>query len=83
MHILQGAVELNSVSFEKDVLEIDVGHFMQRERRITIWHPSRYKLDRVETNAKDYLFDARERNLLAIQFNGRKRTTFKLKWRTK
>ena len=83
MHILQGAVDVKAVSFDEDVLRVEIKHFMQREGRIAIWHPSRYKLDRVETNAKDYLLDARKRNPLTIHFNGRKRTSFRMKWRTR
>ena len=81
MHLLQGAVDVRSVAHERNTLRIEIGHFMQKDRRMTIWHPSRSKAVRVETNARDHLVDGRRKNLLTIHFNGRRRTWFDIRWK--
>ena len=81
MHILQGAVDIQTCTFARNRLQIMVGHFMQKERKLFIRYPRRYMFNRIETNAKDYLVDARKKGILTIQFNGRKRTDFRLWWR--
>ena len=78
MHLLQGAVELEHLGRENGAMEVTVGHFMQQERRLTFWRPDTKNHFNIETNATDYLVDTRKPNLLAIQFNGRKQTKFRI-----
>lgn len=81
LHLLQGAVEIESCQFHKDRLRIRVNHFYQKDRQLFFWHPTSFKLAKVRTNARDYLVDARRPNHVTISFNGRKQTEFELAWR--
>ncbi|MDD5678818.1 MAG: alpha-galactosidase [Kiritimatiellae bacterium] len=83
LHVYQGAVELQSVTWQDPVLRLDIRHFYQQERVITFWAPSRFRLESIRTNARDYVLDDRRSPLFRIQFNGRKRTVFDLKWSRK
>ena len=83
IHIFQGAVELASVSYRRGVLDIDVRHITQPERRVTIWRPGRYHLKNIETDARGLLVDTRKRNLLTIHFSGRKRARLRLQFACK
>ncbi len=80
MHILQGAVDIDNVSFSKGVMNIKVGHIYQKDRSVTIYCPARYKFKSIKTNARDVLIDDRKRNLLKINFTGRKRTNMELRF---
>jgi len=79
MHILQGAMDLDNVREQNGALEVTVSHFMQRERRIVLWRPSATSGLDIETDAIDYVMDARKPNLLTIQFNGHGRTAFRIR----
>ncbi|MFB3892027.1 MAG: alpha-galactosidase [Phycisphaerae bacterium] len=80
MHILQGAVEMETAAFDGRTSRIVVRHPDQHERKLFIWHPRRFVLGSVRTNAKDYVIDCRRKQLLCIQFNGRRRTRFDIRW---
>ena len=73
LHILQGAVELDAVEYQaaKRTLRLTINHFDQNERRLFVWRPSTERTVDVKTNARDFLADTRQRNLVIIQFNGR------------
>jgi hypothetical protein len=79
MHILQGGVDLDDVREQDGSLVVTVSHYMQRERCITLWRPDANSGLDIETDASDYVSDARKPNLVRIQFNGRGRTTFRIR----
>ena len=81
MHILQGAVDIAECGFDRDTLRIAVVHPVQKDRTLFIWRPSSRILSGVKTNARDYLVDARDKRILRIHFNGRRRTEFELRWK--
>ena len=81
MHILQGAVDIDDCRFEGQTLNIVVGHPMQRDRKLFIWHPKDWRLADVKTDARDYLVDDRQSPVTCIHFNGGKKTKFALRWR--
>jgi alpha-galactosidase len=83
IHLYQGAVGCEETGFDRNTLRIDIDHWYQKDRTITLWHPSRFALKSVETNAKDHLVDTRVKDLITIHFNGRKKTTFSLTWNEK
>ena len=81
MHILQGAVDIDDVAFENEVLRVAVSHPMRQERRLFIWHPRRYAGADVRTDAKSCLAESPKPQLLCIRFIGCKRTEFEIRWR--
>ncbi len=80
MHILQGAVDIDNVSFADGVMKIQIAHIFQKERTVTIHKPPRFKFKNLKTNARDVLIDDRKRNLLKIHFTGKKRTNMELRF---
>lgn len=80
MHLYQGAVDIDDVSWGNDELRIKISHFSQNEKSTYIYYPDNYCLKNIETDAKDFIVDDRKNNLLKIQFNGNKRTFFSMKF---
>ncbi len=82
LHLFQGAVEFESLEYDRAGLHLAVRHFDQRERSLFLYLPPGTTLRRVRTDARDYLVDARHPPIVRIRFNGRRRTEFRLAWRT-
>ena len=80
MHILQGAVDIDNVSFTGGKLTIKIGHIYQKDRTVTVFVPQRFKFKGLKTNARDVLLDDRKRNLLKINFTGKKHTNMELRF---
>ena len=81
MHMFQGAVDVKDVSFEKDVLDIRINHFMQENRKLFVAYPSRYRYRTLETNGHDVLIDNRKKGLLSVEFTGKRNTWMKIRWK--
>ena len=80
LHMLQGAVEIKECRLEKDTLRIVVNHWMQKERRLHVWCPPAWRLKGIKTNARDHLLDTRKPPIISLQYNGRRRTQFDLRF---
>lgn len=80
LHVFQGAVDIRTASYEHNRLRIEVDHFYQKDRKLFFWRPDGFKIEKVRTNAVDFLVDARARDFCTIYFNGKRRTFFDLTW---
>jgi len=86
LHVLQGAVEIESASYAGRTLTLAVSHFDQAERRLFFWRPPAFRRVRIDTDAADCLLDERRPDRLTLQYNGRRgpsgfrRTTFALRF---
>ena len=85
MHLYQGAVDLGSVNWRDDTLEIEVVHFHQQDRKLFVHVPDGWAYQDAESDATDHLVDARRPACLVVHFNapsGRgARTRLRLRFR--
>ncbi len=79
LHLFQGAVELEALDYQPDGLRVVVRHFDQRERSLFLYLPPGTALRGVHTDARDHLVDARHPPIVRLQFNGRRRTTIRVR----
>jgi len=82
MHVFQGAVDIESVSYREPELVVRVTHPEQRERKLFVATPEGFELEDIETNADDFLADTRRRDVTVVQFNGRATTELRMRWHT-
>lgn len=80
MHLLQGAVDLESVTYGEDELRLRVGHFVQKDAAVFVWLPGCHRLSSVETSAAAFTVDARAGQVVKILFDGTGSTDIRLRW---
>lgn len=84
MHFVQGAVELESVLWrtETDCLTVEVRHFHQEGEKLFLAVPEGWRLERIETDARRYVYDDFDRSVPAVRFEGAEegRTRFDIYW---
>jgi hypothetical protein len=84
MHFVQGAVELERVLWrtDTDCLTIEVRHFCQEDEKLFLTVPEGWRLERIETDARRYVYDDFDRSMPAVRFEGAEdgRTRFDIFW---
>ena len=81
LHLLQGAVELESLETLRESLRIGIHHFDSAERSLFVHVPEGWTLRRLRTDARDLLVDDRAPPILRIRFRtGGRRASFRLEW---
>jgi len=87
MHLIQGAVELDDMSWSEQAgkLSVTVKHFEQSDEKLFFAAPQKWKIDKIETNAKRYSIDDFDPEHPSIRFegNGSKLTVFDIFWSKK
>ena len=87
MHFIQGAVELDDMSWSEQAgkLSVTVKHFEQSDEKLFFAAPQKWKIDKIETNAKRYSIDDFDPEHPSIRFegNGSKLTVFDIFWSKK
>ena len=87
MHFIQGAVELDDMSWSEQAgkLSVTVKHFEQSDEKLFFAAPPKWKIKKIETNAKRYSIDDFDPEHPSIRFegNGSKLTVFDIFWSKK
>ncbi|OGV51882.1 MAG: hypothetical protein A2017_00545 [Lentisphaerae bacterium GWF2_44_16] len=72
MHLLQGAVDIASSVWDekKEKLDITVKHFMQKDAKLFLGFPDKWKIKKIKTDALRYSVDDYYAEIPVIRFEG-------------